>query len=152
MNRLHTLPAALVLAAATVLVPGCGDSTATITGEVTYDGKPVEDGYITFTPADGRGKDAGGQITNGQYKVEGVPPGPKVARVTAVKKVNFASSSEEMMQRAAVARRSGNHDGLVDPADIIPENAEGNNARVELRPGTQEQNFHLTKPGGGKGG
>jgi hypothetical protein len=70
--------------------------------------------------------------------------------VIAVKPVNFASSSEEMMQRAAKARQSGNHDGLVDPADAIPENAEGNNAKIEVRPGEQTHNFGLKSPAKGK--
>jgi hypothetical protein len=63
-----------------------------------------------------------------------------------VKKVNFASTSEEMMARAAEARKLGNHDGLVDPADTIAENAEGNNARIDLTAGVNQHDFHLTKP------
>jgi len=146
MNQVRSLAAALALAAAAGLLPGCGPSTATVSGEVTYDGKPVGDGYITFTPADGKGKDAGGSITGGRYQVTGLPPGPKVAKVIAVKQVNFASSSEEMMRRAAEARKAGSHDGLVDPADTIPENAEGNNAQVSLKAGDNKHDLHLKKP------
>jgi hypothetical protein len=151
MNRVCSLAAAVALAAAAGFLSGCGSSTATVSGEVAYDGKPVGDGYITFTPADGKGKDAGGPIADGRYKVTGLPPGPKVVKVIAVKKVNFASSSEEMMRRAAQARKSGSHDGLVDPADTIPENAEGNNAEVEVRPGQQTLDFALKPPAKGKG-
>jgi len=151
MKRVPSLAAVVAFTASVLVLPGCGSSTATVSGEVTYDGNPVGDGYITFTPADGKGKDAGGPITGGQYKVEGVPPGPKIVKVTAVKKVNFASTSEEMKQRAAEARKVGNYDGLVDPADIIPEFAEGNNAKVELKSGAQEQHFHLKKPSRAKG-
>jgi hypothetical protein len=144
MNRERLFAAAVVLAAG--LLSGCGSPTATVSGEVTYEGQVVGDGYITFTPTDGKGKDAGGPITNGSYKVTGVPPGPKVVKVVAVKKVNFASTSEEMMQRAAEARKAGNYDGLVDPADTIPERAEGNNAQVEIHPGDNAHDFHLKKP------
>ena len=151
MNRLYSLAVAGAVAVAVGLLPGCGASTATVSGEVTYDGQPVGDGYITFTPADGNGRDAGGEIKDGRYQVTELPPGPKLVKVRAVKKVNFAATSEEMKQRAAAARKAGNYDGLVEPADIIPENAEGNNAPVELKPGTQEQNFHLKKPSGTKG-
>jgi hypothetical protein len=150
MNRLGTLAAAVALAATVWLSSGCGSSTATVTGEVTYDGNAVGDGYITFTPNDGKGKDGGGPITNGRYTVMGLPPGPKVVKVIAVKQVNFAASSEEMMQRAAKARQSGDHTGLVDPADIIPESAEGNNAKVDVRPGEQTHNFALKPPAKGK--
>ena len=150
MIRVRALAAAVILAAVAGFLSGCGSSTATVSGEVTYDGKPVGDGYITFTPTDGKGKDAGGPISAGAYKVAGLPPGPKLVRVNAVKKVNFASSSEEMMQRAAEARKTGNHDGLVDPADTIPENAEGNNAKVEVKAGEQTHNFALKAPAKGK--
>jgi len=39
------------------------------TGEVTLDGKPVEDGTIDFSPLDGNGATAGGKILQGHYKV-----------------------------------------------------------------------------------
>jgi hypothetical protein len=55
-----------------------------------------------------------------------------------------------MMQRAAKARQSGNHDGLVDPADTIPENAVGNNAPLEVRAGEQTHKFELKSPAKGK--
>jgi hypothetical protein len=148
--RVSILTAVLTGAAVVSLFAGCGSSTATVTGEVTYDGQAVGDGYIAFTPADGKGKDGGGPITDGRYTVAGLPPGPKIVKVIAVKPVNFASSSEEMMQRAAKARQSGNHDGLVDPADTIPENAVGNNARLELRAGEQTHKFELKSPAKGK--
>jgi hypothetical protein len=151
MNRVQSWAAAVALAAAAGLLSGCGASTATVSGEVTYDGQPVGDGYISFTPSDGKGNDAGGPIANGRYTVGGLPPGPKVVKVIAVKKVNFASTSEEMMRRAAEARKAGNHDGLVDPADTIPDNAEGNNTTVEVKPGQQTLDFKLRKPAKPKG-
>jgi hypothetical protein len=144
MKRIRWRAIALVLTAAAALLPGCGSSTATVSGEVTLDGRPVGNGYITFTPEDGKGPDAGGVIVNGRYSVSRLPAGPKVVRVMGVKKVNFASTSEEMKERAAEARKAGNYDGLVDPADTIPKNAEGNNRRIEIRAGSNTQDFHLT--------
>jgi hypothetical protein len=143
MTGNRSLAAALVAA---TLFSGCGSPTATVSGDVTYDGQAVGDGYITFTPTDGKGKDAGGPITGGHYKVTGLPPGPKVVKVVAVKPVNFASTSEEMKQRAAEAQKRGDYDGLVDPADTIPESAEGNGARVDLQASDNKQDFHLKKP------
>jgi hypothetical protein len=145
MKRACSLAAVAALSAA---LAGCGPRTATVSGEVTYAGQPVGDGHITFTPADGRGKDAGGPIRGGRYRVSGLAPGPKVVKVIAVRPVNFASSSEEMMRRSAEARKAGNHDGLVDPADTIPEDAPGNNAEVRLKPGDNVYNFHLQAPAG----
>src|SRR5882724_10607403 len=115
MKPMRAWAAAAVLATAAVLLPGCGSSpTATVSGSVTYDGQPVGEGYVTFTPSDGKGRDAGGPIANGQYSVTGLSPGPKVVKVIAVKKVNFASTSAEMQRKAAVAQKAGNYDGLVD--------------------------------------
>ena len=146
MSRVRMLPAIVALAGVAGLLSGCGPSTATVSGEVTYDAKPVEDGYITFTPTDGKGKDAGGPITSGRYRISELPPGPKVVKVIGVKKVNFASTSDEMMRKAAEARKAGNYGGLVDPADTIPHNAQGNNSQIELKVGENLHDFHLKKP------
>jgi hypothetical protein len=62
MRRANALTAATILVALVLLSSGCGSSTATVTGEVTYDGKAIGDGYITFTPADGKGKGAADRI------------------------------------------------------------------------------------------
>jgi hypothetical protein len=137
----------LILAA----LPGCSGSLGTLSGDVTYDGQPVGEGQIVFVPADGNGPEVADKITNGKYTVSRVPPGPKIVRIEAYRKVNFASSSEEMMKRAAEARKRGDDSGLVDPADVIPPNAEGNNAKVEVKAGSQTLDFHLKKPGPSKG-
>jgi hypothetical protein len=147
MNRVGMLAGVVALVGAVSLFSGCGSSTANVSGEVTYDGTPVGDGYVTFTPADGKGKDAGGPIVAGRYRIADLPPGSKMVKIIAVKKVNFASTSEEMMRKAAEARKAGNYGGLVDPADTIPENAQGNNARVEIKLGDNSHDFHLKKPG-----
>jgi hypothetical protein len=145
MLSIRSLILAFALAAV-LLLPGCGASTATVSGEVTWEGEPVANGFITFTPVDGKGKDGGAPIQSGRYTVRDLPPGPKLVQVIATRKVNFASTSEEMKQRAAAARGRGDHTGLVDPADVIPANAEGNNVQVEVAAGSSTRNFHLKKP------
>jgi len=152
MTRTHTGRAALLAAALALFsLAGCGNSMGTVTGEVSYENEPVGEGSITLTPADGKGPVVGGTIENGKYTVTKVPPGPKIVKIEAYKKVNFASSSEEMMRRAAEAKKRGDDSGLVDPADVIPPNAEGNNAPIEVKPGNQTCNFDLKKPAKGKG-
>jgi hypothetical protein len=151
MARYRTWTTVALVTAAIGLQSGCSSSSlATVSGQVTYDGQPVADGFITFTPADGKGAEAGGQIVNGKYELTRVQPGPKVVKVIGVKKVNFASTSDEMMRKAAVARKSGNHDGLVDPADTIPEAAEGNNAKIDITAGDNKHDLRLSKPAGKK--
>lgn len=129
-----------------VLLSGCGKESR-VTGEVTYDGAPVAKGTITFLPADGKGVPVGGPIVDGKYAVGPVEPGPKIVQVEATRDVKFARSSEEMAQMAAAAKARGNPTGLIEPADIIPPNAVGNNAQVTIGTGAQTHSFNLTSPG-----
>ena len=140
------LPAGLCL----ILMAGCGGGSASVTGEVTYNGEPVGEGYITFLPADGKGAAAGAQIEAGRFAVDNVLPGPKVVKIEAVKKVPFARSTEEMAKRAAAQKFFGDSSGLIDPADIISPNTEGNNEKVDIHAGKQSRDFHLTKSAGKK--
>jgi hypothetical protein len=147
MQKVRSLAVLPVLAVLASVLSGCGGpSTATVSGEVTYDGQAVENGYITFTPTDGKGQDASAPIRDGRYTIAELQPGPKLVKVIATRRVNFAASSEEMKERAAEARLAGNHDGLVDPADVIPDNAEGNNAQMDIPPGPSTRDFPLKKP------
>lgn len=73
-----------VLAAA-----GCGKKLITVEGNVTWEGKAVDSGSISFAPADGKGPTLGGGIKDGKYKLEGaggVTPGKKTVSITAVRK------------------------------------------------------------------
>ena len=91
------LPLALLVS----LTPGCGNSTASVSGEVTYNGEPVGDGYITFLPADGKGPSGAGPIEGGHFTVDNLTPGPKVVKVEADKKVPFACVLYRMCRRLA---------------------------------------------------
>lgn len=137
----HLIWAGLLAAA------GCSRSTS-VTGTVTYEGKTVDSGAITFLPADGQGPPSGAPIENGNYKVEPITPGMKIVQIIGVKAVPFARSSEEMAARAAAAAKQGDTTGIIDRADEVPANAVGNNVQVEIKPGTQALDFPLTKPGG----
>jgi hypothetical protein len=63
------------LVSAALLFPGCsnGPPTGTVTGEVTFEGKPIEDGGIRFEPLDGQGQTAGAPIKDGKFEATGVP-------------------------------------------------------------------------------
>jgi hypothetical protein len=126
------------------LLSGCSAPThGTVTGNVSIDGEPVGDGMITFLPADGKGPVAGGPIRGGKFTVTQIAPGPKIVKVEAVKAVPFARSSEEMERRAAENRDRGDGSGIIDRADAIPENAQGNNAAFDVRAGTQAFDVEL---------
>ena len=76
--------AALLLGS--LLSAGCGDGKVGVRGTVTFDGKPVALGVISFEPADGRGPNTGGAITDGRFELSGpaaATPGRKVVRIRA---------------------------------------------------------------------
>ncbi|MBX9680945.1 MAG: hypothetical protein K2X38_19490 [Gemmataceae bacterium] len=75
MLRIHILAAASALCFSTFLT-GCNDGLprASISGKVTLDGKPLEQGLIAFAPLDGKSGTGGGPIEKGVYKAE-VPLG-----------------------------------------------------------------------------
>jgi hypothetical protein len=80
MHRLGFSAVAVVLLAA-----GCsfGPSTGTVSGEVTLDGAPLKEGTIDFVPADGKTSSASATITDGKYKVDAVPVGEKIIKISA---------------------------------------------------------------------
>ena len=65
---------------------GCGSNRCPISGEVTFDGKPVQNGTITFEPIDGQGPTSGGKVTDGRYSLVGdaaLLPDKKAVRISA---------------------------------------------------------------------
>ena len=139
----------IALLAASAVLPclaaGCGNPTV-VNGNVTYEGKAVDNGSIVFLPEDGAGPTSGGPIAAGQYRVACPTPGKKIVQIIGVKKVNFAQSSEEMERAAKEGIAKGDATGIIDRADVIPANAEGNNTTVALQPGQQTLDFHLKRP------
>jgi hypothetical protein len=66
---------------------GCGPSgpaTYPVSGSVTFEGKPLENGTVVFDPADGKGKAAMGNIVSGQL-IAKVPAGEKILRFSAIR-------------------------------------------------------------------
>jgi hypothetical protein len=70
MMRAITYGAAFVLAIGAL---GCGSGgQGELSGEVTFDGAPLEQGAILLTPLDtSKGAATGGEITNGRYALTG---------------------------------------------------------------------------------
>lgn len=64
-------------------VTGCGGGIemTPVEGAVTIDGKPLQQGAITFEPVDGMGPSAGALIADGRYEAK-APPGEKKVRIT----------------------------------------------------------------------
>jgi len=70
--------------AAVVLVSGCGDGRVRVHGTVLFEGKPLEEGFVSFEPADGVGPTTGGPVTDGRYDLTGearATVGEKIVRI-----------------------------------------------------------------------
>ena len=122
------------------LALGCGQKVTIVTGNVTYEGEPVQDGYISFLPSeDGKGEGGGGRIRGGKYRAE-VPPGSKRVQIQAGD------------QSGVRVKGSGEEVGKVTPQmtrpreDIIPPDAEGQNQVVDIGGKTKKLDFELHKP------
>jgi hypothetical protein len=55
-------------------VAGCADNSGLptrypVSGTVTYNGEPLQQGTINFAPVDGSGRAAGGTISAGRYSL-----------------------------------------------------------------------------------
>lgn len=74
---------------ALLVVAGCGPTgpaRSMVTGTVTLDGQPVEQGQILFMPSDGQGVSDALPIAAGKFEGE-VAPGSKRVEITATKEI-----------------------------------------------------------------
>jgi hypothetical protein len=78
---------ALLVLGAFALVGCGGPTTVTISGKVTFDGQPVEQGLISFQDVEGKVGPAENAITNGEYKVTDMPRGMKKVVITGSRKI-----------------------------------------------------------------
>ena len=89
------------------LMCGCGDSQDgpqrfQVSGNVSYDGKPVPKGFITFEPdskAGNKGPGGGASIVNGRYKTDsdrGVVGGPHLVRIVGYDGVAASVEGERL--------------------------------------------------------
>ena len=129
----------LVLGASVALVGcegGTGIERVDVTGTVTYQGKPLHEGIISFEPME-KGPMAGTNITNGKYQAKGdagVPPGKYHVKISSSVDDDTAEYDAEAM-------------GPVPPQkEILPEKY---NLTTELTlevpsgAGSMEKNFDL---------
>ncbi|MGQ9760652.1 MAG: hypothetical protein ACUVQH_01955 [Thermogutta sp.] len=132
----------VLLGLAVATLQGCGKSSGvTVRGSVTFDGQPVEEGYITLSPADGKGPSVGGPISAGKFSISGVLPGEKIVSVTGGGKMQFPKSSEEMAQMAARGQQ-------IQAGPQIPPHAKGNNVKVTITDQREQMlDLNLFSPG-----
>ena len=114
---------------------GAGDAGAEVTGTVTYDGKPVEEGGISFNSPDGSVPSGGGVIKNGKYTATRVPIGITKVSITAVKVVG---------QKKAYDAPNSPMTPITEPL-LPPKYNNATDLRYEVRSGTQTKDFDLPK-------
>lgn len=96
-----------VVAASPIMFVGCGSEPEgpkryAISGTVTYDGKPVPKGFITFSPDSSKanqGPGSGATIENGKYETEdgkGVIGGPYVVEIRGSDGVPYKEEGEDV--------------------------------------------------------
>jgi len=122
-----------LLALACLTLVGCGGApTAEVTGVVTWNGKPLSQGYVTFYPVGGTDAVQGGEIANGEYRIKNLSPGKKKALITLKPDVQV--------------RKEGSESRLIftTPLNRVNEKTPGNNRVVDVQRGEQKIDLTLT--------
>jgi len=127
-----TLAATLLI----VIASGCTSRYATVEGEVTYEGQPIEIGRILFEPEDSKAPKRGGRFDKGHYVLtspDAPTPGNHLVRISWLKPTGQTYRNEF--------------------GDVLPRTAEGlpdkyhkdSTLTVTLKPGKNVVDFHLEK-------
>jgi hypothetical protein len=135
---MYVLRATVFLLAATALTSGCGGpALGEVSGTISYDGKIVEQGSISFIPADGSGPSTGGAITEGKFAVQKVPVGTAKVVISGTKvtgkKQMFKDPNSPFVQTSEEYLPAKYND---------PSKTE---LSYEVKSGVQSKNFELAK-------
>jgi hypothetical protein len=134
-NRIRLLFTVAAGVALLGLASGCGGNpTAKVSGTVTLDGQPLENGTITFYPTANSGQTAGGGIENGKYTLDASP-----GEMTVLISANKVTGKHKMYDTPD----SPTVDTVVE---LIPARYnKTSELKVTLKPGVNEGvNFDLT--------
>lgn len=131
----------LVLGAALAVVAGCGGApeTVQVSGKVTFDGAPVDDGQIEFEPQ-GSGRMAFAIVSAGQYatpKDRGVQPGKYLVRITASRSTGKTAEADAFIRDEEAA--------TINEQFLPAKYNSASQLEIEIKPtGAIEHNFELT--------
>jgi hypothetical protein len=102
-----------------------------VSGTVTYQGKPVERGTLTFYPADRKGVARAAEVVAGRYRLESMQPGMKRVRLTVRPEAKLVEGDKKLR--------------LVPGKDRIPAKGVENGEVVEVKGRKQTLDFDLKK-------
>jgi len=98
MRKRTTIVAVALLA----LLGGCGGTpTYKVIGAVTWQGKEVEDGQITFLPEDGNLHPATAKIVNGRYEAR-VPAGRSRVEISAQRDLGYNAAMHQNVKESYI--------------------------------------------------
>ena len=117
---------------------GCfSSSTGTVSGEVTFNGKPLEKGEIAFSPTGNKGGTAGGEVALGKYMVAGIVPGEYQVSVMAVPELKIVGPNDPEAKRTLTDAEIR---AMIDP---LPPDTKGKEQTLEVKGGMQKLDFKL---------
>ncbi|MBN9519031.1 hypothetical protein J0H58_11025 [bacterium] len=106
---------------------GCGGGKGvTVSGTVTYNGQPVEKGYVNLFPEDGKSPATGGEVSGGRFTVSNVTAGKNKVVVSSQPSGAAPDSMGDTKKPSTVATT-----GLVQAND------EGNSQVHDIQSGTE---------------
>ena len=127
---------------------GCGDSTSDVSGKVTYQGKPLKGGSITFVAQ--RGSVSGSIKEDGSYSIAKVPTGDvKICVDTEALNPGKKSKAPKITPPAGQSAPEGTYGGGDDPTKKymkIPEkyaSPDTTDLTVKVESGKLEHNLEL---------
>jgi hypothetical protein len=127
----------LLVGAAAAWVAGCsgGAPYGAVRGEVTLDGKPLDEGVVRFVPLDGQTPTASALIASGKFS-ERVPIGSHRVEISSPKLPKGIRSSKQMK------RGTVNEGSALE--ELIPERYNTRSQlKAEVSRGTNEVHFDL---------
>jgi hypothetical protein len=120
------------------LIGGCFSSaTGTVSGRVTFNGKPLEKGLITFSPTGAKGGTAGGEIVAGRFEVKELVPAPYQVSVAAVPELKI------VMPGDPEAKRTLTDAEIRAQIDPLPPDTTGKEQAIDVKGGKQVLDFKL---------
>ena len=99
-----------------LLTAGCSPDRSTVSGTVTYQGKNVPDGTISFLTA---GRVFEGEIRDGAYEIQGIPPGEAIVTIIRLDPKQPDPYKTLTKVRQHMAEKGGTDAREVDPNVVV---------------------------------
>jgi hypothetical protein len=117
---------------------GCfSNSLGTVSGSVTFNGKPLEKGLITFSPRGATGGTAGGDVVAGKFRVEGLVPTSYQVSIAAVPELKIVMPGDPETKRTLTDAEIR---ARIDP---LPPDTTGKEQSIDVKGGMQVLDFKL---------